>query len=151
MLQPYVSTPKSYYYLLLIKSSIWPRQGPKDNQSVPKYRVQLYQDSRFVAMQSRLSLNCKSIDVDLFSCMYHTYKSQMFNPSLGSESLAHNKSIKILGLTFHSTRTRFCPIKKTKSNFAKTCFAFLHTQQLFLTLIISYHQRKHETQGLPQI
>ena len=34
--------PKSYYYLLLIKSSVWPRQGPKDNQSVPKYRVRLY-------------------------------------------------------------------------------------------------------------
>jgi len=34
--------PKSYYYLLLIKSSVWPRQGPKDNQSVLKYRVRLY-------------------------------------------------------------------------------------------------------------
>ena len=34
--------PKSYYYLLLIKSSVWPRQGPKDDQSVPKYRVRLY-------------------------------------------------------------------------------------------------------------
>ena len=33
--------PKSYYYLLLIKSSVWPWQGPKDNQSVPKYRVRL--------------------------------------------------------------------------------------------------------------
>ena len=28
--------PKSYYYLLLIKPSVWPRQGPKDDQSVPK-------------------------------------------------------------------------------------------------------------------
>ena len=33
--------PKSYYYLLLIKSSVWPRQGPKDNQSAPKCRVRL--------------------------------------------------------------------------------------------------------------
>ena len=36
--------PKSYYYLLLIKSLVWPRQGPKDDQSVPKYRVRLYCD-----------------------------------------------------------------------------------------------------------
>ena len=34
--------PKSYYYSLLIKSSVWSRQGPKDVQSVPKYRVRLY-------------------------------------------------------------------------------------------------------------
>ena len=34
--------PKSYYYSLLIKSSVWPRQGLKDDQSGPKYRVLLY-------------------------------------------------------------------------------------------------------------
>ena len=34
--------PKSYYYLYMIKSSVWPRQGPKDDQSVPKYRARLY-------------------------------------------------------------------------------------------------------------
>ena len=40
--------PKAHYYLLLIKSLVWPWQGPKDDQSVPKYGVQLhffYQDS----------------------------------------------------------------------------------------------------------
>ena len=36
--------PKSYYYLLMIKSWVWPRQGPKDDQSVPKYRVWLYNE-----------------------------------------------------------------------------------------------------------
>ena len=34
--------PKSYYYPLLIQSSVWPRQGLKDDQSGPKYRVLLY-------------------------------------------------------------------------------------------------------------
>ena len=34
--------PKSYYYPFLIKSSLWPRQGLKDDQSGPKYRVLLY-------------------------------------------------------------------------------------------------------------
>ena len=34
--------PKSYYYSLLIKSSVWPQQGLKDDQSGPKYRVRLY-------------------------------------------------------------------------------------------------------------
>ena len=34
--------PKSYYCPLLIKSSVWPRQGLKDDQSGPKYRVRLY-------------------------------------------------------------------------------------------------------------
>ena len=34
--------PKSYYYSLLIKSSVWSWQGRKDVQSVPKYRVRLY-------------------------------------------------------------------------------------------------------------
>ena len=38
--------PKSYYYSLLIKSSVWSRQGPKDVQSVPKYRVRLYRSLR---------------------------------------------------------------------------------------------------------
>ena len=34
--------PKSYYWPLLIESSVWPRQGLKDDQSGPKYRVLLY-------------------------------------------------------------------------------------------------------------
>ena len=34
--------PKSYYYTLLIQSSVWPRQGLKDDQSGPKYKVLLY-------------------------------------------------------------------------------------------------------------
>ena len=34
--------PKPYYYPLLIKSSVWPWQGLKDDQSGPKYRVLLY-------------------------------------------------------------------------------------------------------------
>ena len=49
--------PKSYYYLLLIKSSVWPRQGPKDNQSVPKYRVRLYcAINQFWAMMESVEL-----------------------------------------------------------------------------------------------
>ena len=40
--------PKSYYYSLLIKSSVWSRQGPKYDQYVPKYRVRLYKTSHLV-------------------------------------------------------------------------------------------------------
>ena len=34
--------PKSYYYHLLTKSFIWSRQGPKDDEHGPFYRVRLY-------------------------------------------------------------------------------------------------------------
>ena len=53
--------PKSYYYLLLIKSSVWPRQGPKDNQSVPKYRVRLYLQKSNGLEHLNPSLKCKNI------------------------------------------------------------------------------------------
>ena len=47
--------PKSYYYLLMIKSWVWPRQGPKDDQSVPKYRVRLYRSELFAGESLRLN------------------------------------------------------------------------------------------------
>ena len=80
--------PKSYYYTLLIQSSVWPRQGLKDDQSGPKYGVLLYFCVQVIEQRSHCSI------ITYITIMQYIESLNSLNIT-GQRIYAHDKIIRL--------------------------------------------------------